>query len=291
VVVKVARFTVGGSTRLGVVEGDEVIDVGSLAPDLPTDVAGLLAGPGLAVLPPLCGAARRLPLRSVRLEAPIVRPPEFLAIGLNYALHVAESGKERPERPVVFNKQATCVTGPFDPVHIPTDAPSMVDYEGELGLVIGRACRGVPAEHALDVVAGYLVVNDVSVRDWQRATPTMTMGKSWDTHGPIGPWLVTADEVPDPQDLRIRTWVDDELRQDESTGQMLTDCRALIAHLSTAFTLLPGTIIATGTPAGVGMGMTPPGFLRAGQTVRIEIDRIGTIENPMIAQPVSTSFW
>ncbi len=132
------------------------------------------------------------------------------------------------------------------------------------------------------MVAGYLVVNDVSVRDWQRRSPTMTMGKSWDTHGPIGPWLVTADEIPDPHDLPIRTWVDDDLRQDESTKAVIHDCAQLIAHLSTAFTLLPGTIIATGTPAGVGSKMDPPGLLRAGQHVRIEIDRLGTIDNPVI---------
>ncbi len=130
----------------------------------------------------------------------------------------------------------------------------------------------------------------MSVRDWQRATPTMTMGKSWDTHGPIGPYVVTADEVPDPHDLRIRTWVDGELRQDASTTSMLTNCWQLIEHLSTAFTLLPGMIIATGTPEGVGIAMKPPGLLRAGQTVRIEIDGIGFIENPVIDQPL-TSTW
>lgn len=288
---KIARFTHEGSTRLGVVEGDEIVDVGSADPSLPTDLGGLLEGPGIEALGALVTGAVRIPLAAVTLEAPIARPPEFLAIGLNYALHVAESGKVRPERPVVFNKQATCVNGPFGDIEIPAVAPDMVDYEGELGIVIGRRCRAVPPEHALDVVAGYLVVNDVSVRDWQKATPTMTMGKSWDTHGPIGPWMVTADEIPDPQALRIRTWVDGELRQDESTSQMLTDCRHLIAHLSTAFTLLPGTIIATGTPAGVGMGMTPPGFVKAGQTVRIEIDAIGTIENRMVPQPEHPGVW
>ena len=187
----------------------------------------------------------------------------------------------------MFNKQITCVTGPFDPIEIPTAAPTMVDYEGELGVVIGTRCRAVSADRASEVVAGYLVVNDVSVRDWQRATPTMTMGKSWDTHGPIGPWLVTADEIADPHDLRVRTWVDDELRQDASTAAMINNCWELIEHLSTAFTLLPGTIISTGTPSGVGIAMKPPGLLRAGQTVRIEIDGIGTIENPVVAQPVA----
>jgi 2-keto-4-pentenoate hydratase/2-oxohepta-3-ene-1,7-dioic acid hydratase in catechol pathway len=278
---RIARFTHEGRTRLGVVEGDDIVDVDD--PTVPIDVGALLVEGDLDRL--RAAGSTRLPLAEVRLEAPIASPPEFLAIGLNYADHVAESGRDRPAHPIVFNKQITCVTGPFDPIEIPAAAPSMVDYEGELGVVIGRRCRAVPAARAHEVVAGYLIVDDVSVRDWQRATPTMTMGKSWDTHGPIGPWLVTADEIPDPHDLRIRTWVDGDLRQDESTAAMLTNCWQLIEHLSTAFTLLPGTIIATGTPAGVGVAMNPPGFLRPGQTVRIEIDRIGAIENPVVAQP------
>jgi 2-keto-4-pentenoate hydratase/2-oxohepta-3-ene-1,7-dioic acid hydratase in catechol pathway len=192
----------------------------------------------------------------------------------------------KPDVPVIFNKQTSCVVGPHDPIEIPNAAPDHVDYEGELGIVIGTACRAVPVADALSFVAGYLVVNDVSVRDWQMRSPTMTMGKSWDSHGPIGPWLVTADEIPDPQDLQIRTWVDDELRQDDSTKAMIHSCAEIIHHLSTAFTLLPGTIIATGTPAGVGFKMEPPGLLTPGQRVRIEIEGIGTIDNPCEAAPV-----
>jgi 2-keto-4-pentenoate hydratase/2-oxohepta-3-ene-1,7-dioic acid hydratase in catechol pathway len=293
--VKIARFTHAGSTRLGIVEDDQVVDLGALDPSLPTDVGALLAGPGLDAVRALAARstaspAPRLALADVRLEAPIPRPPELLAIGLNYAAHVAESSKamgtkRSDDMPIVFNKQSTCVTGPFDPIEIPRVAPTMVDYEGELGIVIGRRCRAVPVERAHEVVAGYLIVNDVSVRDWQRASPTMTMGKSWDTHGPTGPWLVTTDELTDPHDLRVRTWVDGQLRQDGHTGQLITDCWQLIAFLSTAFTLLPGTIISTGTPAGVGIAMDPPGLLAPGMTVRIEIDGIGAIENPVIAEP------
>lgn len=281
---KITRFTHLDVTRLGVVIGEEVADVGTADPSLPTDVGVLLAAGALDRLEPLVASAGRLPLEAVTLEAPITQPPEFLAVGLNYALHVAESGMHKPDVPVIFNKQITCVTGPFDPITIPAAAPDNVDYEGELGIVIGQRCRGVDRADALGVVAGYLVVNDVSVRDWQGRSPTMTMGKSWDTHGPTGPWLVTADEIPDPQDLRIRTWVDDEVRQDESTKAMINDCAELIAHLSTAFTLLPGTIIATGTPAGVGFKMDPPGLLHDGQRVRVEIDRIGMIDNPVVAE-------
>lgn len=282
---KVARFTESGRTRLGVVIGDHVADVGQADLSLPDDVGALLTIRGLARVADLTANAPLIALSDVVLEAPIAQPPTFLAIGLNYSAHVAESSMHTADVPIVFNKQITCVTGPSGPIEVPTVAPEWVDYEGELGVVIGQRCRGVKAVDAADVVAGYLVVNDVSVRDWQRATPTMTMGKSWDTHGPIGPWLVTADEIPDPHDLRIRTWVDDELRQDASTAQMITNCWELIEHISTAFTLLPGTIIATGTPAGVGYAMDPPRCLKPGSVVRIEIESIGTIENPVIAQP------
>ena len=281
---KLARFTHDGRTRLGVVDGQTVADIGSADPSLPTDVLGVVDPAGLARAAALVATASRIALADVHLEAPIAMPPVFLAIGLNYAAHVAESGAKTSSAPVVFNKQITCVVGPSDDIEVPTVAPDWVDYEGELGVVIGTRCRNVPVERAHEVVAGYLVVNDVSVRDWQRATPTMTMGKSWDTHGPIGPWLVTADEVADPHNLRLRTWVDDEVRQDASTSQMITNCWQQIAHLSTAFTLLPGTIIATGTPEGVGMAMKPPRCLKVGSRVRIEIEGIGTIDNPVVAQ-------
>jgi 2-keto-4-pentenoate hydratase/2-oxohepta-3-ene-1,7-dioic acid hydratase in catechol pathway len=283
---KIARFTESGRTRLGIVEGDDIIDVGSADPTLPSDLGPLLdewQGAAGRLLQHRDSAAR-LSLSAVQLEAPIPTPPNFLAIGMNYADHVTESGMHKPDMPIVFNKQISCVTGPFDPVEVPTVAPTLVDYEGELGVVIGSRCRNVSVERAHEVVAGYLIVNDVSVRDWQKASPTMTMGKSWDTHGPTGPWLVTADEIPDPHDLRIRTWVDDDLRQDASTKLMITNCWELIAFLSTAFTLLPGTIIATGTPAGVGFVMKPPRCLDPGMHVRIEIEAIGTIDNPVVAQ-------
>ena len=284
---KIARFTEGGRTRLGIVATDtnEIIDVGTADPSLPTDLGALLSSGSLGDVARTASSAQRIAISVVQLEAPIAQPPTFLAIGLNYADHVAESGMEKPKAPVVFNKQITCVVGPGAGIEVPTVAPKWVDYEGELGIVIGTRCRNVSIDDAPSVVAGYLIVNDVSVRDWQRATPTMTMGKSWDTHGPIGPWLVSGDEIGDPHDLAIRTWVDGDLRQDASTKQMITNCWELIAHISTAFTLLPGTIIATGTPAGVGFVMDPPRCLNAGSTVRIEIDKLGFLENPVIAQP------
>ena len=166
----------------------------------------------------------------MKLEAPVLRPPEFLAIGLNYADHIAEAGLGTPEFPLFFNKQTSCVTGPHDPIHLPR-VSDQLDYEGELGFVIGRPARNVSRERAHEVIAGYLVVNDVSVRDWQFRAPTMTLGKSFDTHGPIGPWIVTPDELGDPHGLRLQTWVNGELRQDSNTKNLVYDCYAQVETL------------------------------------------------------------
>jgi 2-keto-4-pentenoate hydratase/2-oxohepta-3-ene-1,7-dioic acid hydratase in catechol pathway len=252
------RFEVAGESRLGVVEGEEVVDRED---------------------------GTRHGLEEVRLLAP-VRPRKFLAIGLNYADHIAESGMEAPEYPVFFNKQATCVVGPGDDVHMPR-VSTLLDYEGELAIVIGMRCRHVPEESASEVIAGYTIANDVSVRDWQLRTPTMTMGKSFDTHGPLGPWVVSGDELGNPHDLGIRTYVNDELRQDGSTSEMIFNCFQQVAHLSEAFTLEPGDVIATGTPAGIGAVRQPfpEGLLKVGDVVRVELDGIGALENTVVDEP------
>ena len=168
---------------------------------------------------------------------------------------------------------------------------SLLDYEAELAIVIGKRCRHVPVENAHEVIAGYTIANDVSVRDWQLRTPTMTIGKSFDTHGPLGPWIVTADELGDPHDLGIRTFVNDELRQDSNTGEMIFNCYEQVAHLSEAFTLEPGDVIATGTPAGIGAVRQPfpDGLLKVGDVVRIEIDGIGELQNTVIEEPEAMS--
>ncbi|HJO24024.1 MAG: fumarylacetoacetate hydrolase family protein [Myxococcota bacterium] len=288
---KLATFTTSGAVRIGVVVGEEVVDLEAHAPGLPTEmIAFLEAGSDAlqAAQRAVTTAGSRIPLDEVKLEAPLLRPPKILAIGLNYADHVKETGREPPEVPVVFNKQSTAATGPYDPIHLPR-ASHVLDYEGELGCVIGRHCRHVPRERAHEVIAGYLIVNDVSVRDWQLRTPTMTMGKSWDTHCPMGPWITTADEVEEPHGLGLRTWVDGELRQDSNTKELIFDCFELVEHLSTAFTLEPGDVISTGTPGGVGIAMKPPKFLVAGDVVRIEIASLGQIENPVIAEPEDTA--
>jgi len=278
-------------TRIGVVVDDRVVDLSKAAPDLPREMLALLeAGP------PALEAARRavegvprLPLAEVTLEAPIRRPPKFIGIGLNYADHVAEANLETPQFPTIFNKQSTCVVGPCDPVHLPR-VSQVLDYEGELGFVIGRRCRHVSREDAANAIAGYTVVNDVSVRDWQLRIPTWSIGKSFDTHGPIGPWIVTSDELRDPHHLALRTWVNGELRQDSNTRELIFDCFTLVEHLSTAFTLEPGDVIATGTPSGVGITMKPPRLLKAGDLVRVEIEGIGEIVNPIIEEPADTAF-
>ncbi len=288
---KLATFTHDGATRIGVVMGEQVVDLATVAPGLPRDMVAFLPAGGAAMAAARhaeSAASGRLALADVRLRAPVLRPPKFLAIGLNYADHVKESGLEPLAVPVFFNKQTTCVAGPFDPIHLPRVSP-LLDYEGELAFVIGRRCRHVPRDRAHEVIAGYLVVNDVSVRDWQLRTPTMTMGKSFDTHGPMGPWLVTPDEIGDPHALELRTWVNGELRQHSNTRHLIYDCLAQVEHLSTAFTLEPGDVVTTGTPAGVGGAMSPPRFLRAGDVVRIEIEKIGAIENRVTEEPAETA--
>ncbi|MGH0035059.1 MAG: fumarylacetoacetate hydrolase family protein [Myxococcota bacterium] len=288
---KLVTFSHDGSTRIGVVDGEEVVDLAAAAPGLPRDMLAFLEAGREAMLGAhaALGGGPRRPLAEVTLEAPIARPPKFLAVGLNYADHVAEAGLDTPQHPTIFNKQSTCVVGPDAPVHLPR-ASQVLDYEGELGFVIGRRCRHVSRDDAADVIAGYTIVNDVSVRDWQLRVPTWTMGKSFDTHGPIGPWIVTPDELPDPHQLRLRTWVNDELRQDSNTKELIFDCFGLVEHLSTAFTLEPGDIVATGTPGGVGIAMKPPRLLVAGDRMRVEIEGLGQLENTVVEEPEGTAF-
>jgi 2-keto-4-pentenoate hydratase/2-oxohepta-3-ene-1,7-dioic acid hydratase in catechol pathway len=284
---KLCTFFPDARPLVGAVTDDGIVDLSESAPGLPDEMTALLAAgePALRRAAAAASTARpRIPLDAVRLAPPILRPPKFLAVGLNYADHVAEAGLDTPKLPTIFNKQSTCVAGPTDPVHMPR-VSSALDYEGELGFVIGRRCRHVPREHAHEVIAGYLVVNDVSVRDWQLRIPTWTMGKSFDTHGPIGPWITTPDEVGNPHALRLRTWVNGELRQDSNTKNLIFDCFAIVEHLSTAFTLEPGDVVATGTPGGVGIAMKPPKLLSIGDVVRVEIDGLGTLENRVVAEP------
>ena len=282
---RLASFSLpGGPVRPGLVVGDEIVDLSDPATDLPATMRELLAlGPAAlahASLAPARRAARH-GLVEGRRHAPVPDPPAILAIGMNYREHVAELGREPPEWQYWFNKQRTAISGPGDPIELPV-VSEMVDYEGELAMVIGRRCQHVPAARALEVVAGFTIVNDVSARDWQWRSPTFTLGKSFDTHAPCGPELVTGDELGDPGALALRTWVNDELRQDSTTADLIFDCAAMIEYLTMAFPLEPGTIIATGTPAGVGAGFSPPRFLGEGDTVRIAVEGIGELVNPVV---------
>ncbi|MBK8308942.1 MAG: fumarylacetoacetate hydrolase family protein [Gammaproteobacteria bacterium] len=279
---KLVRFEAGAGPRCGVVVGAGVVDLAAAGSPY-SGMMDIIAGGATALAAIAQTVARTSPqhaLRDIRLLAPVARPGKYLAIGMNYGKHADEAGKlgiARQGHQVWFNKQTTCISGPFD--EIDPGVTEMLDYEVELGLVIGTAAKGISVDDALRQVFGYFVANDVSARDWQMHSPTFTMGKSFDTHGPIGPWIVTADELGDPQNLDLRCLVNGELRQSSNTSGMIHGIANQISYLSTAFTLEPGDLIATGTPEGVGVALDPPAFLKPGDVVRCEIDGIGAIEN------------
>jgi 2-keto-4-pentenoate hydratase/2-oxohepta-3-ene-1,7-dioic acid hydratase in catechol pathway len=257
--VKLATFIApGGVEPLG-----GLVQDGHVAP---------LAG-GLQVLDVLAGASPEAgpdawPLDEVTLLAPVPEPGTIYAIGMNYAQHIAEMGAERPPAPVVFVKVRGSVAPPGGPIRCP-EVVRRLDYEGELTIVIGAGGG----------IAGFCVADDVSARDLQGREPQWTRAKGADTFCPFGPWVTSADEVPDPHQLRLRTWVNGELRQDTSTNDLIFGCQQLVDFIAQTCTLQPGDLILTGTPSGVGMGLDPPQFLKSGDVVRIEIERLGAIEH------------
>lgn len=279
---KLARFTENGTTRIGKVVGDEIVDL-SAVPGVGTSMRALLEA-----LPQLQSTleqadGKRFPLGQVRLEAPVNDPQKFLGIGMNYRKHADEAraaGLTIPSTQLWFNKQVSCINAPFDPVVKPA-VSEQLDYEIEMGVVIGRRCRHVKASDARSVIAGYLIVNDVSCRDWLRRSPTFTLGKSFDTHGPVGPWLTTDDEIDDPLNLAMTLSVNGEVRQHSVTGDMIYNLYEQIEYLSTVMTLEPGDILATGTPSGVGAASN--NFLQVGDAMRLEIQHLGQIEHNVIA--------
>ncbi|MFM0304231.1 fumarylacetoacetate hydrolase family protein [Paraburkholderia sediminicola] len=286
---KLVTFHCRGHRSIGKVEGTQVIDLPASDRSLPGTMLELLqGGPALMqrVRDVRAAEAVTYPLADVRLDAPVPNPSKFLAIGMNYRKHVQEAiagGITVPDSQVWFNKQVSCVNGPFEPVQMPR-VSDRLDYEAELGVVIGRRCRHVSEADAPSVIAGYVVCNDVSVRDWQLRSPTMTLGKSFNTHGPFGPWIVTPDEIADPHALQMRMLVNGECRQEVSTGEMIYNVWQQIAYLSTVMTLEAGDVIATGTPSGVGAANKPPRFLGVGDVMRVEIDGVGHIENVVVAE-------
>jgi 2-keto-4-pentenoate hydratase/2-oxohepta-3-ene-1,7-dioic acid hydratase in catechol pathway len=277
---KLATYTADGQTRTGIVVDDRIIDTGvegtmidlirdwdTLKPQLEAKAA---AGGGV-------------PLSSVKLEAPVQRPGKIFAIGLNYSDHIEESKMGTPERQVWFTKAQTSVNGPYDPILIARGTMTP-DYEAELVAIIGKGGKHVSAADAPAAIFGYCVGNDMTERMWQHAVPQWSLGKSFDTHAPMGPWIVTADELGDPHGLGIRCFVNGEKRQDSNTQHLVFNVWQQVEHLSQAMTLEPGDALFTGTPGGVGAAMDPRRFLAPGDVVRIEIDRLGHIEGTMQAE-------
>jgi 2-keto-4-pentenoate hydratase/2-oxohepta-3-ene-1,7-dioic acid hydratase in catechol pathway len=303
---RIARFELNGSTHVGVVIADQAV--------VPTEALGARPGTTVLELVQLASASRAalarqaesseaaLPLQTVRLLAPIDDPPKFIGVGMNSPSHAADlddapdtpeiaaaralwghlaAAFPNPQFPLMFNKQTSCVSGPHDPIWRPHDS-SQLDYEGEVVLVIGCRARRLDEDEAGAAIAGYMVANDVSVREWQNNTSQMWLGKSFETHGPIGPWIVTADEV-DESELVIRTWVNGELRQEGRVDEQTASPARIVSRISQVCTLEPGDLIATGTPGGVGAASGR--YLEIGDVVRVAVTGLGEIENEVIAEP------
>ena len=288
---KLVTFMRDGAQRLGVLAQrggrDAVVDLNQVVPRLPNDMIAFLNGGNeshalaeQALANPPAEAV--LDRSVVRLIAPIPRPGKIICIGLNYRDHATESNQPVPEYPTVFAKYANCIIGPGEPIVIPR-VTDQVDYEGELAVVIGRRARNVAEHAALDYVAGYAPFNDVSARDYQHRTSQWTIGKTFDTFGPLGPALVTADEIADPHNLDLRVMIGEEVLQSSNTRHLIFTIPQLIAYLSEVMTLETGDVIATGTPAGVGGARQPARWLRPGEVVRVEIGGLGMLENPIVS--------
>lgn len=258
---RVARFAHPDGFRVGVVDGDRLVEA------------------GVDPLHPVPDGRSPVPLGDAQLLAPVV-PGKIVAVGLNYADHARESGQEPPAAPVLFAKLTSSIAGPDQPLALPR-VTAELDYEAELAVVMGRTARQVRPDDALDHVFGYTCANDLSARDLQRSDGQWVRGKSLDDSCPVGPWVVTANEIPDPQRLRIRCLVGSEVVQDSSTAEMIFTVAELVSFISQAITLEPGDLILTGTPAGVGFVRRPPRFLHEGDVVTVDIEGIGALTNPI----------
>jgi acylpyruvate hydrolase len=286
--VKLVTFEHKGQVRIGALQGDSVVDLNRAESRLPTDMISFLeAGDqalNLAKNVVASAPAKAVLNRSaVTLKAPIPRPGKILCLGLNYRDHAEETKSALPEYPIIFTKYANTVIGPGEAIMLPK-VSQQIDYEAEFGVVIGRRARNVAQAKALDHVAGYVCFNDVSARDYQRKTSQWTIGKTFDTFGPMGPALVTADEIADPHNLDIRLILNGEVMQSSNTRHLIFTVDYLIAELSTIMTLEPGDVISTGTPGGVGMARNPQRWLRPGDVVQVEIEGLGVLENPVVAE-------
>ena len=277
---RLVTFSAGQGPRAGLVTGDRIVDL--TAAGYPT-VLSFLEGGAAAIEASgkLTASPGNAPLRSeVKLHAPLM-PPKFICIGLNYLDHAKESGMAIPSTPVVFTKYHNAVIGPGEAIEIPP-VSNQVDYEAELGFVIGKRGKNIPADRWEEYVFGYTCVHDVSARDYQMATSQWTIGKTFDTFGPIGPELVGKDEVPDPHNLPISLELNGKVLQDSNTSQFIFNIPTLIEYLSKVMTLVPGDLVSTGTPPGVGFARKPPVFLKAGDDVVVKIAGVGELRNPCV---------
>jgi 2-keto-4-pentenoate hydratase/2-oxohepta-3-ene-1,7-dioic acid hydratase in catechol pathway len=269
------------------------VDLNRARPNVPSSIKSLLAqGPeGLQNARAALEAGQRMAAEGVRLAAPVPDPEKVICVGVNYADHARESGMDVPEEPVVFSKFPTAVCAHGDPIILPR-LSDQVDYEGELVVVIGIGGRQIPEEKAADHVAAYCCGNDVSARDWQHHKPggQWLLGKSFDSFAPFGPALVTADEIPDAGNLRIQTRLNGQTMQDSNTNQLIFGVEELVAYVSRVCTLTPGDVIFTGTPPGVGGARTPPVFLRPGDVVEVEIEILGLLQNPVVAEQLEPQY-
>lgn len=287
---RIARFQNKFKEHYGVIQNGKLLCLDVLAKrtktTLPSEIDGFISNQTVQkIAEKLLTEAKSsdldsvsIPLEEARLLAPIASPPKILCLGLNFLTHVTETNEKRPEEPVVFMKPHTAILGPNDKI-IKRPFVKQLDYEGELAIIIGKKAKDVPIPEALKYVFGYTILNDVSARDFQFKSSQWTIGKSFDTFAPIGPCITTSDQLPNPDNLQIKTWVNGELRQNGNTHDMVFNVAQIIHHLSRVMTLEPCDIIATGTPSGVAMAMKPPKWLKAGDTVRVEIEGIGTLEN------------
>jgi 2-keto-4-pentenoate hydratase/2-oxohepta-3-ene-1,7-dioic acid hydratase in catechol pathway len=300
---KLVTYVYGESSRLGAISDGRLLDLGqawaayqqstadAVRIECPAGMGALLQSgeetwrrvtsvvAWAEALPETAGDALWRPLDEVRLAAPLANPSKIICVGLNYHDHCREQGLDVPKRPILFAKFPSTIIGPGDEITWPGDVSQQVDYEAELAVVIGRQGRDIPVDEAYEYVAGYTNLNDVSARDVQFADEQWVRGKSFDTFCPLGPYLLTTDEVPDPHGLRIRCWVNGELRQDSNTRELVFKVPQLLAYISRTCTLMPGDIISTGTPGGVGVFQEPPVFLKPGDVVEVEIDKLGRLRN------------
>lgn len=283
---RLVTYQIDGDIEIGAVkEGSLIIPLGAIALDMLALIRSGEAG---------LNKARRLqdegrstiPLESVKLLAPISTPPRnIMCLGKNYAEHAAETQRvwgeksELPQFPMIFNKATTTVNGPYSDIPFDASVSTAIDYEAELVVIIGRGGKNISREDAMDSIFGYTVINDITARDLQRRHKQFFKGKSLDGHAPMGPWIITADEVPDPHNLRVSCSVNGVMKQEDCTCKLIFDIPEIIAQLSLGMTLLPGDIIATGTPGGVGFARTPPEFLRPGDIVECSVEGIGSIRN------------